>query len=212
MKKLDLEYWRRAVGRLRDVFTEREEELCGYDAAFGDGDHGTSMVRGFREAVDRLEKTEITDIGTLFQTVGHAFIGSVGGVTGIIFGTMFLHAGKSADGKTALTVKDLSQSLSGSLEAVLKGGKVQEGKKSMVDALAPAVRAVEDAASKDITPEEALEAAHRAARKGMDATAAMEAGVGRGRYQTDRGVGHIDAGAVSVAVIFEVLGAECSRL
>ena len=39
----------------------------------------------------------------------------------------------------------------------------------------------------------------------MKATRDMEANVGRARYQKDKAIGHVDPGAMSVAVIFRTL-------
>ena len=211
MKKMNLEYWKKVMGRLNDTFKKQEEKLCSYDGAIGDGDHGTSMVHGFSEAMKKLADKEVSDIGELFQIVGNAFMGSVGGVTGIIFGMMFINAGKSAAGKKELTTEDLYLVFSESLEAVMRGGKAEEGHKSMVDALAPAVRALDKAVKEGNTIGEALDMACEAARDGMEATCNMEAMVGRARYQADKGKGHIDAGAASVELIFEVLSAEYSQ-
>ena len=211
MKKMDLEYWKRVIERLNETFKEREGKLCSYDGAIGDGDHGTSMVFGFSEAMKALAGMPVSDVGDLFCTVGNAFINSVGGVTGIIFGTMFLNAGRNAAGKSELTTEDLHGILFESLNAVMKAGNVTEGQKSMVDAFAPAVRALGNAVQGGATAASALALAHRAAGEGMEATSNMKAGVGRGRYQADKGIGHIDAGAASVELIFDVFSAEYSR-
>jgi dihydroxyacetone kinase len=58
----------------------------------------------------------------------------------------------------------------------------------MVDALSPAVSALAEAAA-----------------AGLEATKSMEARVGRARYQGARAVGHPDAGAASILLIFETL-------
>jgi dihydroxyacetone kinase-like protein len=79
----------------------------------------------------------------------------------------------------------------------------------MVDALSPAVTALAEAAGEAREPAEALQLAARAAAAGLEATRSMEARVGRARYQGTRAAGHPDAGAASVALIFETL-ASCA--
>jgi dihydroxyacetone kinase-like protein len=97
------------------------------------------------------------------------------------------------------------------LAAVVKRGSVKKGDKSMVDALAPAVAALETAAAEHRAAGEALNLAARAAAEGAEATRTLIARVGRARYQGDRAVGHVDAGAASVALLFETLAQEAQE-
>ncbi len=83
-------------------------------------------------------------------------------------------------------------------------GKVAPGDKPMVDALVPAVEALDAAADQGV--EAAL--LHSAAADGAEATRRMTARMGRARNLGERGVGFIDPGALSVAIIFEGLAAK----
>jgi dihydroxyacetone kinase-like protein len=199
MAGLDLPFWRAASRRLLAAFRENESRLCALDGAIGDGDHGTSMVLGFTRANENLENQPPADAGDLFRRLGQAFVDSVGGVTGIVFGSLFLAVGEELDSA------GLHRALAAGLEAVKRKAKVQEGDKSMVDALAPAVTALADAAARALPAAEALALAARAAAAGLESTQAMPARVGRARYQGARAIGHPDAGAASVALIFETL-------
>lgn len=207
MSPLNLEFWKRASRGLADAFAANETRLCDYDGAIGDGDHGTSMLRGFTEARESLESNPPGDVGELFGRIGETFLESVGGVTGVVFGTLFTAAGEPAAGRNAVDARDLHGMLASGLAAVVKRGGVKEGDKSMVDALAPAVTALAAAAGEDKDPATALTLAGRAAAAGMEATRGMVARVGRARYQGEKAVGHVDAGAASVALIFETLAA-----
>ena len=75
----------------------------------------------------------------------------------------------------------------------------------MVDALSPAVTALQNGGGSGPPVAPALQAAARAAEDGRDATIPMEAKVGRARAQPARGRGHVDAGAASVALVFQTL-------
>jgi dihydroxyacetone kinase-like protein len=200
-----LEFWMRALDRLVAAFEEAEVRLCGYDGAIGDGDHGTSMLGGFREAQKSLGGTPAADCGDVFRRTGRAFLDTVGGVTGIVFGSVFDAAGQSAAGLTGLDAGALCQAFSAGLAAAKKRGRAAEGDKSMVDALAPAVEALRSAAENGESVETALAEAALAAAAGMEATIPMEAKVGRARYQPGKGAGHVDAGASSVCLIFQTL-------
>ena len=211
MESLSLELWTRAAQRLRDVFAAEESRLCGLDGAVGDGDHGTSMLRGFSAARQSLDESPAADIGELLRRIGETFLAEVGGVTGVVFGSLFLAAGQSAAGRSQLGTLELHAMMAAGLAAVVKRGSVKKGDKSMVDALAPAVAALETAAAEHRAAGEALNLAARAAAEGAEATRTLIARVGRARYQGDRAVGHVDAGAASVALLFETLAQEAQE-
>jgi phosphoenolpyruvate---glycerone phosphotransferase subunit DhaL len=203
---LNKEFWQKAFVNLAAVFEAEKLYLCQLDGAIGDGDHGASMARGFAEAATQLSaSSETPSIAMMFQTVGNAFLNKVGGVTGVIFGMFFIEAGKKAEGLREIDAADLAAMLDHALESVKKRGKAKEGDKSMIDALAPAIAATKQLAEKETNMETLLESAAEAARQGMEATRQMPGKVGRVRYQKEKGVGHIDAGAASIAIFFRTL-------
>jgi dihydroxyacetone kinase-like protein len=99
--------------------------------------------------------------------------------------------------------------LAGALEAALAGvqklGAAREGEKTMVDALAPAVGALNKAVAEGASTDEALAALTDAADAGAQATVAMQALKGRASYLGPRSVGHEDPGAASTALILHAL-------
>ena len=210
MQGLDLSFWKAASRRLLEVFQENESRLCAYDGAIGDGDHGTSMVYGLTQASQDLTEHPPADVGELLRRIGQAFIGSVGGVTGFVFGSLFSAAGESAAGARELDAAGLQRAFAAGLAAVKQRAKVSEGDKSMVDALSPAVSALAEAAARALPPAEALLLASRAAATGLEATKSMEARVGRARYQGARALGHPDAGAASILLIFGTLASQAT--
>jgi dihydroxyacetone kinase-like protein len=205
MQTLDVQYWRRALLNVAQAVEQEKERLCQLDGAIGDGDHGTSMAAGFRLVGARLASGDFPDIGTILHTAGTTLISSVGGVTGIVFGTLFIGAAKVAEDRTETGTAELAEMFAAGLEAVQLRGKAKPGDKTMVDALAPAAEALREADEKGLSVQEALDLAHRAAREGMERTREMKARVGRARYQGEKAVGHIDAGAASVVVILASL-------
>jgi dihydroxyacetone kinase-like protein len=74
------------------------------------------------------------------------------------------------------------------------------GDKTMMDALIPAVKAIEACASDDIS--DLLSAAAREAQKGAEATVDMVAKFGRARNYGERSRGFIDSGAASWSAMF----------
>ena len=88
----------------------------------------------------------------------------------------------------------------GGLEGVQKNTKAMPGDKTMMDALYPAVTAMQECASDDV--EEVLKAGAEAAQKGAEATVQMKANFGRARNYGEKSVGHADSGASSWACMF----------
>ena len=205
MRALDVRYWRRALLNLAQAVEEERDRLCRLDGAIGDGDHGTSMAMGFRLVAAKLASGDFADVGAVLRTTGTTLISSVGGVTGIVFGTLFTSAAKVAEGKTETGTAELAEMFAVGLQAVQLRGRARPGDKTMLDALAPAAEALQEADDRGLSVQEALGLAQRAAREGMERTRDMKARVGRARYQGEKAVGHIDPGAASVAVILETL-------
>jgi dihydroxyacetone kinase-like protein len=198
-----------ALKRMVAVFQDQMDALSRMDAAIGDGDHGISMARGFQAVGAKLPDVQERGIGAIARMVGDSLTGGIGGVTGPVFGTIFTQLALQAQGRNELGVADLARALRGALEAIQTIGQAQVGDKTMVDALAPAVAALERAADEGRDLDDALAAAAQAAEGGARATAAMRATRGRARYLGERSVGHQDPGATSFALIMKALLEGC---
>ncbi len=179
------------------------DTLTQADKAIGDGDHGIGMARGFEAVRLKLEGGSFAALDELFKAAGMALITSVGGASGIIFGTWFRGGTKNLAGAATLDSPALSAWLVDGLAAVKERGKTKPGDKTMVDALEPAAAAAEQAAAAPL--DEALAAATEAARLGMEATKDMVASMGRAKTLGERSLGHPDPGAVSTYLILRSL-------
>ena len=93
--------------------------------------------------------------------------------------------------KAELNASDLASMERKSLEAIKERGKAQVGDKTMVDALEPAVLAMEKYQGSSLL--EMLRAAEEAAKQGVENTK---------NYTARIAIGHQDAGATSVWIIF----------
>jgi dihydroxyacetone kinase-like protein len=102
-----------------------------------------------------------------------------------------------------LSAGDVAAALRAGLGGVVDRGKAAPGDKTMYDALAPAVDALEAALTEDASLATGLKAARDAAAAGRDATTPMLARKGRASYLGERSVGHQDPGAASVALLLE---------
>lgn len=185
---------------IQEVAARVEEQrayLTELDSAIGDADHGTNMSRGFRAVVERLDASPPADLAAVFQTVGMALIGKVGGASGPLYGTMFIEMGKAVGDRDRLDAAAWAEVLRAGIDGVLARGKAEPGDKTMIDVLEPAYAALTQAVSSDSGLEEASELAAAAAREGMVATIPLVARKGRASYLGERSAGHQDPGATS---------------
>lgn len=173
--------------------------LTDADLATGDGDHGIGMRRGFEAALEALEATPDLSVQDAFKKTGMAIMSKTGGAAGAVFGTFFRGGADAFAGSETLDAPRFSDFLSRSAAAVSKRGGVEEGAKTMVDAVAPAARAVADVSDGDLAV--VFAAAEEGALQGVEATKAMIATTGKARSLGERSIGHPDPGAISVSII-----------
>src|SRR5213595_4295815 len=138
---------------------EQRDYLTQLDAAIGDADHGTNMDRGFDAVVEKLAGTEDVSPGKLLTTAGSTLVSTVGGASGPLWGTALRRAGRSLGDAESFDGADLLAALEAALEGVIELGAAQEGDKTMVDALEPAVRVLRERVDGGASAEEAVAAA-----------------------------------------------------
>jgi len=165
---------------LKAAISGEMTRLNALDAAVGDGDHGSTMLRGLTRAADAEPGKR-----------ARAFMRASGGASGTLFGLILLGIEAHLDDGASLHAE-----LSKACERICDLGEVAVGDKSMVDALAPAVDGLEHGD---------LDAAIAAATAGRDATRDLVARRGRSQYVENGGKGHLDPGAVSVVIFLTVL-------
>ena len=187
------------MNRFAGEMSEHRQELVALDTAIGDGDHGTNMNRGMSKAVERLSAAEQADPGAVLKTVAMALVSSVGGAAGPLYGTLFLQIGGALAGHSEVDLPTYAAAWRKGLEGVRARGKAEPGDKTMVDALTPAVEALESASDLD----GGLRAATQAAEEGMKATTPLVARKGRASYLGERSAGHQDPGATSTYYLFK---------
>lgn len=202
LEELNAEDTRNMLLYIADKIIANKPYLTEVDSAIGDGDHGIGMAGGMQKAKKKLLKMQGEENAYhLFETAGQAMLMSMGGASGVIFGSLYLAGAKGMDPKGTITAEDLARMEKKSLDAIQERGGAQVGDKTMVDALAPAVDALEANSGKGLL--EMLKAAEEAARCGMEDTKKYVAKFGRAKSLLERAIGHQDAGATSVYLIFQ---------
>jgi dihydroxyacetone kinase-like protein len=189
----------RWMSAFAEEMAEHRQELVRLDTAIGDGDHGTNMNRGMQKAMEKLGGAQPADPGAVLKTVAMTLISSVGGAAGPLYGTLMLQMGNAMAGQDDVDLAGFAAAWQKALEGVRARGKAEPGDKTMVDALTPAVEALEQASDLD----DGLKAAVQAAEQGMNATTPLVARKGRASYLGDRSAGHQDPGATSTYYLFK---------
>ena len=198
---VDVEALDRWIREFAGQVAAHKELLTQLDSAIGDADHGANMDRGMSAVVAALDGSTPSTAAALLKQVGMTLVSTVGGASGPLYGTFFLRMATASGEVTALDGQAFAKALRAGLEGVVSRGKAEAGDKTMYDALAPAVEALEGALSAAAPLDEALRAATRAAEDGRDATIPMLARKGRASYLGERSVGHQDPGATSAALL-----------
>jgi dihydroxyacetone kinase-like protein len=205
MVTVDAEAVRRWLRGAAETLHERRDELTQLDAAIGDADHGVNMDRGFTAVVTKLGEMGDVPPGRLLIAAGATLISTVGGASGPLWGTALRRMGRALGDAEVVDGPALAGALDAALAGVVELGGAQEGDKTMVDALAPAARALRERLEGGAALDEALAAAREAAEGGMRATVPLEARKGRASFRGEGSVGHQVPGASSSALFYAAL-------
>lgn len=131
------------VHRFHDLVIKNRAELTQLDSAVGDADHGSNMARGVTAVINKLAGDRPRHANELFKTVAMTLVTSVGGASGPLYGTFFLRFAGAAGPATELDAEALGMALRAGLAGIVERGKAAPGDKTMVDALSPALDAIE---------------------------------------------------------------------
>ncbi len=198
----DVEFVVRVIA---DTVLENEQYFSELDGVVGDGDFGYSIARGFEKVLQEWDNMDHSLPGNFLKKVSSAIVSAVGGVSGTIWGTAFLRAGMTLGTKTEITRPDVIAMFRSAIEGMKKRGNSDLGDKTLLDALIPAVDALEKAFNEGKEDSVALDEAAAVARERAEATRPMLAKRGRAAYTGERSIGTLDAGAVAMAVLFEAV-------
>ncbi|MEW9531376.1 dihydroxyacetone kinase subunit DhaL [Microbispora sp. NPDC049125] len=208
---MDTAFFLTWIEEVAEAVRAERDHLTELDAAIGDADHGTNLDRGFTAVREALAGAPPATPGAALVLAGTTLIRKVGGASGPLYGTAFRQLGKSLGDAPDIGLPELAAAFEAALAALGKLGGAAEGDKTMVDALAPAVRELAKAALDGAKPGDALNRAADAAAGGARATIPLQARKGRASYLGPRSAGHEDPGAASTALIFDALRRTAQR-
>ncbi|MFK7844055.1 MAG: dihydroxyacetone kinase subunit DhaK [Rhodothermales bacterium] len=169
-----------------------EDDLNALDAKSGDGDTGSTLAGASRALISAMDSLPLADPTQLYRAIGQELSQTMGGSSGVLLAIFFAAAGDASS--SGLPMRGALQA---GLARMQEIGGAKLGDRTMVDALHPALDALDDGI---------VEAA-KAARAGAAHTATLlKAKAGRASYVSAAQLeGHIDPGAEAVARLFEFL-------
>jgi len=175
-----------------NVLIAAEADLNALDAKSGDGDTGSTLSGAACALIDAMDRLPLADHTQLFRAIGLELSQTMGGSSGVLLAIFF-----AATGDGASSGLPMREALTSGLARMQEIGGANVGDRTMIDALAPALDALE----------QGLPQAAAAARRGADHTATIvQAKAGRASYLSAKQLeGHVDPGAEAVARLFEHL-------
>ncbi len=190
----------------KKVIAGQREYVTELDSTTGDGDHWVNINMGFEKITALSQELETMDLAAMFKKVGMTMYSAVGGSSGALYGSGYMAASRYCMGKDYLDVHSLYEMYEAMLQEIMKRGKTEPGQKTMLDALSQALLAYKAALDAQADEKEVITSFMEGAKQGAESTRDMEAVKGRASYRTDKGVGHLDPSAVTMAMQLESMG------
>ena len=185
---------------MANTIVDNTDYFCELDQVVGDGDFGYSLRSGFEVVQADLETFDHGNVGALLKKVGFVISSKVGGSSGPIWGTAFLRAAKEAGDRTDISHEEVIAILRAAVTGIMDRGGASLGEKTLLDALVPAIDALEAGLAE---PGAATDHGTAALQAAAEATKPMLAMRGRAAYTGERSIGSVDAGATAVGVILQ---------
>ena len=174
-----------------------EAHLNALDAKVGDGDTGSTFAAGAREIADLLhhQQLPLANLATLFALIGERLTVVMGGSSGVLMSIFFTAAGQKLEQGA-----EVADALNTGLAQMKFYGGADEGDRTMIDALQPALTSL-------LAQPHNLQAAYDAALAGAERTClSSKANAGRASYLSSESLlGNMDPGAHAVAMVFKAL-------
>ena len=169
-------------------------EINNLDQKLGDGDHGSTILKGLDTAVANLNIISSEDLSFFMSEISKLMRISMGGASGILMTIFIKEVGNINYDNFRLSILDV---FSNTIEKIKKRGKVQFGDKSILDIYVPVYD--ELFANDIINITKILNVLDHA----LESTKSMRAKVGRAKFLDTKGIGITDPGAFSTTLILK---------
>lgn len=119
METINIEQTRQMLIYVADEIIAQKPYLTEIDRKIGDGDHGIGMAGGMKKAKEKLESQSFESVYNVFEAAGKAMLMSMGGASGVIFGSLYIAGAKGMPKKSELTTEEIAAMFRKSLEAII---------------------------------------------------------------------------------------------
>ena len=181
------------------------DQLNRLDGVAGDGDLGITMTSAAKAVIDVAPGLDAMPLDESLRELGTTIARRAPSTAGTLVATAFLAMARVPVENHEQVVEGAARRLAAAQQAIESRGGARPGDKTMLDALAPAVEALQTSARAGTPVQQAIDLAASAARDGAERTRGMRAQVGRAGWLADRSEGSPDAGAVLVAAVIEAV-------
>ncbi|KAG7599820.1 DhaK domain [Arabidopsis suecica] len=173
-----------AIEAAATVVINLKDSLNEWDGKVGDGDCGSTMCRGATAILEDMKSYPLNDAAETVSEIGSSIRRVMGGTSGIIYNLLCkaAYAELKANGQSETTPKHWSEALKSSISAVSKYGGATAGYRTMLDALIPASKVLEEKLSAREDPIAAFVLSAEAATAGAESTIHMKAQVSFNDY------------------------------
>jgi ATP-dependent dihydroxyacetone kinase len=184
----------------------RERLLTELDSAAGDGDLGISMARG-AAAIRALPGRDAGDAASALTLIAGTLRRAIGGSSGPFYAVGLLRAAQHLATCDRVDAAAWAVAFEQGIDAIAELGGAKPGDCTMLDALYPAVAALQAALAQGESVTAAWARCVSAAEAGAASTAQMRPRLGRSSYLGDRALGVQDGGAVAASIWLRALSA-----
>ncbi len=204
--QLDTKDFVEYFNQTKEFIASQKDYVTELDASTGDGDHWVNVNKGFEKITEQSDQLMHLSLSDMFKKVGMTMFSAVGGSSGALYGSGYIAASKACIGLDYLDVTTFYKVYKAILDEMMKRGKTEPGQKTMIDALDSALEAYKQAVEDKLDEKKIIEKFIQGAKDGAESTKDMQAIKGRASYRNDKGVGHLDPGAVTMAMQLESIG------
>jgi len=181
------------------------DTLRDLDSQIGDGDLGITITRGMEAVIEGLDALEGTPVSNQLGRSGMAFNRAAASTFGVLFATAMMRGGAVVKDREDVGAADVVAIARAAMQGLMDRGKASIGDKTLLDALAPAIDAFEEAQSSGKSLVEATDAAVDACEAGTKATIDMQSKVSRAGWLGERSIGVQDPGATAVLFMLQAI-------
>ncbi len=177
-----------------DMILTEYVHLDKLDQQVGDGDHGSTILKGMKVAKELFLSNLDYPIEESMAIISKQMRIEMGGASGILMSIFFAESGKIDETSLNLSIINIFEK---TIDRIMKRGKVEAGDKSILDIYIP----ISNFLKQNKNFQSKKEEINKILSQSLEKTKDMEAKVGRAKFLEHKGVGFVDPGATSTEII-----------